>query len=83
METAQERKYYTNQGFHLNALGKDALCSQLRIIVDKIFMNNDVPPIPVEWKKEHLEWTENTTSTNTDNVKNSKTIIGVRTSNRK
>ena len=82
-ETVQERKYYTNQGFHLNALGIDALCSQLRIIVDKIFMNNDVPPIPMEWKKEHLEQTENTTSTNIDNVKKSKTIIGVRTSNRK
>ena len=54
MESVRERKYYTNQGFHLNALGKDALCSKLRVIIDKIFMSNDVIPIPLTWKKDHL-----------------------------
>ena len=30
METVQERKYYTNHGLHMNALGKDVLCSKLK-----------------------------------------------------
>jgi hypothetical protein len=55
MEAVQERKYYMNQGFHLNALDKDALCSKLRVIIDKIFMSNDVVPIPLTWKKDHPE----------------------------
>jgi hypothetical protein len=53
METMQAMKYYMNQGFHLNALGKDALCLKLRIIIDKIFMSNILLPIPLKWEKDH------------------------------
>ena len=70
MEMVQERQYCTSQGFQLNALGKDALCSQLRIIVDKIFMSNEISPIPMEWKKDHLVRSENIISTNIDKGNN-------------
>jgi predicted Zn-dependent protease len=39
----------------MNALGKDVLCSKLRVIIDKIFMSNNVLPIPLEWKKDYFE----------------------------
>jgi hypothetical protein len=55
METMQERKYYTNHGFHLNALGKDELCLKLRVIIDRIFMSNTVLPISLKWEKDHCE----------------------------
>jgi hypothetical protein len=62
METMQERKYYTNHGFHLNALGKDELCLKLRVIIDRIFMSNTVLPISLKWEKDHSENTLNAAS---------------------
>jgi hypothetical protein len=79
METVQERKYYTNHGFIMNALGKDALCLKLRVIIDEIFMSNNVLQIPLKLKKNYFENTlyeEDITVNNMskDEVHNKKTI---------
>jgi hypothetical protein len=68
METVQERKYYTSHGFHMNALGKDALCLKLRVL-----------SIPLMWKKDYFENTlyeDDITVNNTskDEVHNKKTV---------
>lgn len=83
LQIEQDRKFFTNHRLHLNDMGKETFCVQLKAIMEEIFVINDTIPIHMEWIAEQDEANKTSCierSNDTDNIINNTRI---RTSNKK
>jgi hypothetical protein len=55
LEIEHDRKYFTNHGLHLNNMGRETICKQMKEIVENIFVLNGMSSIPMEWTTEQAE----------------------------
>lgn len=49
LEIAQNREYFTRHGLHLNSQGKENICEQLALSIEKLFQHSVLTPISLGW----------------------------------
>jgi len=55
MDVSANRDHYSKHGLHMNKTGKDWLTSKTTDIINKLFANQKLTPITLDWKESSVK----------------------------